>query len=148
MMATTLELLSWHWFVAGVLLIILEMLAPMGHTLWLGISALIVGAILWLFPEMGWKFQMLIFAVLSIASVILYKHFASKNVTETDSPDLNRGGERYVGRVFTIDEPIVNGIGKIKVEDSTWRVNGSDLPAGATVKVVAVDGSTLQVEAN
>lgn len=147
-MAMSLELLPWHWFVAGVMLIIFEMLAPMGHTLWLGISAIVVGAILFLFPEMSWKLQMLIFAVLSVASVIMYKQFVSKNPTETDSPDLNRRGERYVGRVFTIDEPIVNGIGKIKVDDSTWRVNGGDQPAGATVKVVAVDGSTLQVEAN
>ena len=45
---------------------------------------------------------------------------------------------------FTIEEPIVNGMGKIKVDDSTWRVNGSDQPAGTTVKVVSVDGSTLQ----
>lgn len=147
-MAMSLELLPWHWFVAGMMLIIFEMLAPMGHTLWLGISAIVVGAILFLFPEMSWKLQMLIFAVLSIASVLLYKHFASKNPTETDSPALNRRGERYVGRIFTIDEPIVNGIGKIKVDDSTWRVNGVDQPAGTTVKVVAVDGSTLQVEAN
>ena len=141
-------LLPWHWFVAGIVLIIFEMLAPLGHTLWLGISALVVSAILWLFPGMDWKLQMLLFAVLSIVSVVLYKHFSAKRPSTNDSPGLNRRGEGYVGRTFTIDEPIVNGVGKIKVDDSTWRVSGSDQPAGTTVKVIAVDGTTLQVEPN
>ncbi len=147
-MDAMLQLLPWHWWVGGIILIILEMLAPMGHTLWLGISAMIVGTILWLIPGMDWKLQMLIFAVLSIVSVLLYKKFMSDNPQITDSPDLNRRADRYIGRVFTIEEPIVNGIGKIKVDDSTWRVSGSDQPAGTTVKVVSVNGSTLQVESN
>ncbi len=147
-METLLQLLPWHWWVAGIILVILEMLAPMGHTLWLGISALIVGVLLWLFPVMDWKLQMLIFAVLSIVSVLLYKRIVGDKPAITDSPDLNRRGERYIGRVFTIEEPIVNGMGKIKVDDSTWRVSGSDQPAGTTVKVISVDGSIFQVEAN
>ena len=147
-MEMLLQLLPWHWWVAGIILVILEMLAPMGHTLWLGISALIVGVLLWLFPGMDWKLQMLIFAILSIASVLLYKKLAGNNADITDSPDLNRRADRYIGRVFTIEEPIVNGIGKIKVDDSTWRVSGSDQVAGTTVKVVSVSGSTLQVESN
>ena len=147
-MEMLLQLVPWHWWVAGIILVILEMLAPTGHTLWLGISALIVGVLLWLFPGLDWKLQMLIFAVLSIVSVLLYKRFMGDKPHITDSPDLNRRGERYVGRVFTIEEPIVNGVGKIKVDDSTWRVSGSDQPTGTTVKVVAVDGSTLEVETN
>ena len=147
-MEMMLQLLPWHWWVAGIILVILEMLAPMGHTLWLGISAMIVGTLLWLFPGLDWKLQMLIFAVLSIISVLLYKRFMGDKPQITDSPDLNRRADRYIGRVFTIEEPIVNGIGKIKVDDSTWRVSGSDQPAGTTVKVVSVNGSTLQVETN
>jgi membrane protein implicated in regulation of membrane protease activity len=33
------------------------------------------------------------------------------------------------------------------VGDSQWLVEGPDLPAGATVEVVAVDGTTLRVVA-
>jgi hypothetical protein len=39
---------------------------------------------------------------------------------ESDQPKLNRRGEQYVGRTFTLEEPIVNGHGKIRVDDSTW----------------------------
>ena len=42
--------------------------------------------------------------------------------------------------------PIVNGVGKLHVDDSQWRISGADVPAGTQVRVVAADGSTLRVE--
>lgn len=65
----------------------------------------------------------------------------------TDVPALNRRGEQYIGRVFTLTEPIVNGVGKVKVDDTTWKVNGDDMEAGAKVRVVAIDGTVFKVEA-
>ena len=45
------------------------------------------------------------------------------------------------------NEAIVHGYGRIRVADSSWRVRGDDCPAGAKVRVVAVeDGSLLRVE--
>ena len=68
--------------------------------------------------------------------------------TETDLPTLNRRGEQYVGRHFTLEEAIVNGQGKIRVDDSTWKIEGpEDLPAGSQVQVIAVAGTVLKVEA-
>jgi membrane protein implicated in regulation of membrane protease activity len=54
-------------------------------------------------------------------------------------------GQRYVGRVFTLDEPIVNGRGKIRVDDTTWNIEGADLAAGVSVEVTSVDGTILKV---
>ena len=52
-----------------------------------------------------------------------------------------------VGADFFLDEAITRGYGDIRVGDSSWRVAGPDCPAGALVKVVAVDqGSLLRVE--
>jgi hypothetical protein len=51
-----------------------------------------------------------------------------------------------VGRDFTLDTPIVNGQGKIRVDDSTWKIRGKDCGAGSLVTVVGVDGVVLQVE--
>jgi membrane protein implicated in regulation of membrane protease activity len=59
---------------------------------------------------------------------------------------LNRRGQQYTGRIFTLDHPIVNGVGKIDVDDSTWRVKGPDLEAGTRVRVVGVDGVVFVVE--
>jgi membrane protein implicated in regulation of membrane protease activity len=60
---------------------------------------------------------------------------------------LNRRGEQYVGRLFTLQEAVVNGVGKLQVDDTTWRISGVDLPAGRKVRVAGVDGTTLRVEA-
>ncbi|MDF1530326.1 MAG: NfeD family protein, partial [Sedimenticola sp.] len=68
-----------------------------------------------------------------------------KNPTKSDQPRLNRRGEQYIGRIFTLSEPMVNGQGKIKVDDSIWKISGADCPAGARVKVVDVDGVVLKV---
>ena len=37
--------------------------------------------------------------------------------------------------------------GKARIDDTVWRVEGSDLPAGTQVRVTAVDGAILKVEA-
>jgi membrane protein implicated in regulation of membrane protease activity len=76
----------------------------------------------------------------------MYRSYRKKNPIVTDEPALNRRAEQYVGQSFTLKEPIVNGEGKIKVDDSTWKITGTDIDAGATVRVIAVEGSTLIVE--
>jgi membrane protein implicated in regulation of membrane protease activity len=66
---------------------------------------------------------------------------------ETDEPNLNRRGDQYVGRVFTLEEPIENGFGKVKVDDSIWKVEAkTDIESGKKIKVTAVEGTILQVE--
>ncbi len=60
---------------------------------------------------------------------------------------LNRRGDQMVGRTAVLSEPIQNGRGKIKIDDSMWRVEGGDLPAGTQVKITGVDGAILKVEA-
>ena len=52
-----------------------------------------------------------------------------------------------IGKEFFLDEAIERGFGRIRVGDSVWRVAGDDLPAGAKVRVVAVeDGAEVRVE--
>ena len=51
-----------------------------------------------------------------------------------------------MGRTFTLDEPIVNGLGKVRVDDSTWKISGEDCAAGSKVRVVDVDGVVFRVE--
>lgn len=137
----------WHWFIMAIVLIVLEMFLPGASFLWIGIAAALTGGLLWLMPNLEWTTQVLIFAVLSVLSVLAWRSWAKKNPVHTDQPALNRRGEHYLNRVFTLDEAIVNGVGKIRVDDSTWKVEGADCVAGSKVKVVGVDGVILRVEA-
>jgi hypothetical protein len=59
---------------------------------------------------------------------------------------LNKRGQQYIGRVFSLYKPIENGEGKIKVDDSIWKVHGEDCDINAKVKVIAVRGTVFDVE--
>ena len=140
------QITYWHWWILAVALLILEVVTPGFFFLWLGLSAGIVGLMLFMLPTLGWEYQLLIFAVFAVTTIVLWLKYAKKHPTVTDQPALNRRGEHYVGRVFTLQEGIINGVGKIKVDDSTWKVEGTDCPAATRVRVIGVDGVILKVE--
>lgn len=141
-----MTLVFWHWFVLGLLLLIAEVLLPTGFfLLFIGAAAILVGALAWLAPALAWEAQAVLFGVLSIASFFVWRRFSPGNPA-SDQPALNRRGHSYVGRTFTLAAPIVDGVGKLHVDDSQWRITGPDVAAGVQVKVVAVDGTTLQVQ--
>ena len=143
----TLETLTyWHWWILAVGLIILEMFAPGAFFLWMGIAAAAVGLVVFALPSIIWEYQLLLFSFLSVVSIIVWRRYFKVSAEDTDQPNLNRRGEQYVGRLFTLDEPIVNGVGKIRVDDSTWKIEGDDCEAGSRVKVVGVEGTLLRVE--
>ncbi|MGB5709070.1 MAG: NfeD family protein [Arenicellales bacterium] len=137
----------WSWLVLGLGLLVLELVVPAMFFLWLGVSALVTALVLYLFPEISWQVQFLLFSVLSVASILLSRRLFSNKQIDTELPNLNRRGQQYVGRVFTLVEPITNGYGKISVDDSQWRVTGPALEKGAKVKVTAARGSVFEVEA-
>jgi len=136
----------WHWLVLAVLLAILEIFSPGVFLLWMGVGAAITGLVLLAMPDLTWQVQLVAFALLSVGATVGAKLFLHNHPIHTDQPNLNRRGEQYVGRVFTLDHAIVNGQGKIHVDDSTWKVHGADCPAGTKVKVDGVDGVVLVVE--
>ena len=63
-----------------------------------------------------------------------------------DKPLLNQRANQLIGHVTPLDQAIVNGRGRVQIADAFWVVEGPDLPAAATVRVVAVDGMTLKVQ--
>ena len=137
----------WHWFTLAALLIILEMFSPGVFFLWLGIAAGCVGIVLLMHPDLTMQSQLILFAVLAIASIVSWRwvrQFFPEQ--EVEVPNLNRRAEQYVGRTFNLVEPIVNGSGKINVDDSTWRVRGEDAPLDSLVKVTGVDGIVFEVD--
>lgn len=140
------KLIFWHWFGFAVILAILDVATGANfYFVWCGLSAALVGVIMLVFPNMGWEYQLLIFGLGVMASLVVWRRYL-KNHATTDRPNLNRRALQYVNRVFTLEEPIVNGRGKVKVDDSLWRVEGEDLPVGTKVRVVDVDGVVLKVE--
>jgi membrane protein implicated in regulation of membrane protease activity len=139
------DLSPWHWLLAAVALMIAEALLPGALLIWFGAGAAATAALLWLLPDLAWQTQGVCFGLVSTASIVAVRRWRANNPARTDHPTLNRRGEAYVGRRFTLVEPIVDGYGKVQVDDGTWRASGNDLPAGTHVKVTGVDGTVLKV---
>jgi membrane protein implicated in regulation of membrane protease activity len=136
----------WHWWILAGVLLILELTSPVFFFLWLGFAAAAVGFILLLLPGTSLVVQLVLFGVLSVVAVVAWRRYREVHPPRSDQPLLNQRGQQYTGRVFTLDEPIVNGVGKVEVDDSTWRVKGPDLPAGHRIRVTGVDGVVFVVE--
>lgn len=145
MMDAVLSLGLWNWFILGALLLLLELFAPGAFMLWLGLAALAVGLIS-LAIDWSWQAQLVAFAVFSLALIPVWRRFAPKVEQPSESPLLNRRAESYVGRVFTLEDPIVDGVGRVHIDDTIWRVSGPDSAAGSRVKVVRAEGPNLFVE--
>ncbi len=140
------NLLYWHWIVLGFLLLALEMLAPGAILMWFGAGALLVGGLLFLFPDMPWDWQVLIFAMVSFASIFAWKRLRKDNPNDdTEAGTLSQRGKALIGRKIPLMEAIVNGVGRVQIDDTFWRVEGDDLEIGSLVTVTGSDGATLQV---
>lgn len=140
------QIIFWYWWVLATVLMTIEIIAPGFFFLWMSIAGIITGCILFLVPGTSLEAQLLIFSLLSFISILVWRRYVGKLPDETDHPLLNKRGAQYIGRTFTLIEGIENGQGKIKVDDSIWKVQGADCPLGSKVKVVAVDGVIFKVE--
>ncbi len=137
---------AWAWIILGLLLIGVELLAPGAFFLWLGLAAIATG-LLDAVLGLSWQASSLLFALLCVAAVVLGRFVTRSGAqAEPRAEGLNQRGQSLVGRVFTLDTPIRDGEGRIRVDDSSWRVTGADRFAGAKVRVVRVEGSTLVVD--
>ncbi len=141
-----LELVFWNWWVLALILLVVELLAPGFFFLWMAASSFVTGCLLLLMPAIDMKLQVLIFSVLSVAAITVWKFYGKKHPIVTDHPLLNKRGDQYIGRVFSLYKPIENGEGKIKVDDSIWKVHGEDCAINTKVKVIAIRGTVFDVE--
>ncbi|WP_369927364.1 NfeD family protein [Xanthomonas sp. NCPPB 2632] len=141
--------LHYLWWIAALLLLGGEVLLPGYFLLWIGIAAAVTGLVMLAIPDLTVLAQAVIFAVLAFASCFLYWKWLRPRLTRAPAGNerLNRRGEQLIGQRYTLCEPIVQGRGKAKVGDGMWLVAGPDLPLGATVEVVGIDGTTLRVKA-
>jgi len=136
----------WAWFVLGLVLLAFELVLPGGWFLWLGAGGLLTGVLAFI-PGLTWPWQVTIFGVLALAVVVGWTMFTRNRQPKSDRPLLNRRAEAFVGHEAVLDEPISNGVGRMKLGDSVWRIAGPDLAVGARVRVVGADGPMLKVEA-
>ena len=129
-------LTHWHWLGLAAAVLGARALMPFGmaYTLGRGVLALAlaagtVGLALTAAPDLSGLQQLALAVVASVASATGLNWWAERG---------HRRAERYLDRIFTLSQAIVAGRGEIEIEGQSWSIRGSDLPAGAEVKVVGI----------
>ncbi len=139
------QLGPWNWFIAALILFLLEVALPGVHFVWFGAAATCVGAIAILIP-MPWQVQLIVFAIISVAAVFVLRRYSLAIAGNSDAPNLNVRGAQYVGRRVVVVDAIVDGRGRVKVGDTLWIAEGPEMSAGTSAKVTGSRGTALIVE--
>lgn len=135
---------AWSWIVGGLVLLAIELIAPGGVFVWLGVASIVTG-LFTMFNPLPMPFQFALFGALSILALLGWIKVRRRAPKETDAPFLNRRAERHVGREGFLSEPIVGETGRMEIGDTVWRVTGPELPVGHRVRVVGARGALLEV---
>jgi len=135
---------SWLWLAGGILLCAAETMVPGALLLWVGLAAIATG-VATLLIDLSFPACLILFALLSIAFALVGRAIYGRNGRTIVEPLLDRHPEALVGREFILDQPITQGFGRIRVNDTIWRVRGPDQPSGAKVRVRQVEDGVLLI---
>lgn len=140
------DLIYWHWFIAFLLLLILETIVPGAIFLWISIAAAMTGIIKFFVPSFGFAGQILFFAISSVVSVVGWRFYQHQRPASEPTVSLNLRGTELIGRRIKLQSPITNGQGKLQINGSLWTIEGADCPASTTVEIIGIQGTLLKVK--
>ena len=135
---------GWSWAIAGVILLIAEVIAPGFFLFFVGVAAIATG----LFTEMlavGTVGQVTLFVLFAALAVALGRRWYARSANRSLDPLLSDRGARLVGKVVEAVDPIDDHGGRVKVADGEWSARGGPAAAGEKVRIIGVDGNCLTV---
>lgn len=138
------QLGPWNWMVLAAVFLGLEIVSPGIYLMWFGVAAALTGIVAFM-SDFAWTWQIVLFGVFSLTAVVAARRWLQRYPLETDRPFLNRRAERHVGQSFVLVDAIVDGRGRIKIDDTIWLVEGPDQPKGGRVRVTGARGTVLEV---
>jgi len=136
---------GWAWLILGMALVVAEIFIPSSFIIWFGLSAVLAGLTTLVF-DIGWQLQFLIFGVSAIFFLLFVRRIMLARKYDADQPNLNQREEQLKGQVVVVVEPIVNGVGKVKLGDTLWQAKGDDAEIGENVIITGMSGASLHVK--
>jgi len=144
------NIVYWHWIVFGLALITIELFAPVFVMLWLGLAAIIVG-LLSLVISLSFSTELVVWAGLSTAFLLLWHRFISPKMSNQTLAGLSREAIiSQIGMVISYSEQ--QGRGKLKfpapvVGNDEWEfIYSGSLQNGDKVQVTDISGNSLIVK--
>lgn len=139
----------WYWILLGLTLLGLEILSGGFYLMFFGLAALAVGAVVVLGVSEPVWLQWVLFSVISVASLLLFRGRILRTIKAKDHSQ--KYSDSLVGEVATLLEDLSPGsTGKAELRGATWTVrNGGEatLTKGQRSRVVRVEGLTLWITA-
>lgn len=144
------------WFIIGVVFFFAEMVVPGFIIFFFGIGAWVV-AIATLFGLDNLTIQLLLFIVVSVLSLILFRKKSKsifrgkeKAFQSKDDDKLDEFIEDMHGKKATVVSDIIPGeiSGKVEFRGTQWKAEAEEvIKAGAVVEIISRDNITLKVKA-
>ena len=138
---------GWLWLIGGVLLLILEVIAPGFFLVFIGAAAMATGLFTVLLG-LGLAPQLALFALYAVIAVMFGRRFYANRAVDSTDPLLNDRVGRLVGKVVTVVTAVDDHSGRVRVGDSEWSARGGPAAVGERVRITGVDGNCLTVEAH
>jgi inner membrane protein len=147
-MRSTLDAV-WIWGIFGLVLLSAELATGTLYILWFGLAALIISALLWLFPGISLAAQLLLFAGLSLSTLLIWKKFErsqpASRLGQAQGEEIGRTGQIVVavspeqcGRIrFT------QGV----MGSKEWTaISSQPLALGEEAEITSIEGNALRVK--
>jgi len=139
----------WGWAILGMILLGVEMLSSTFYILWFGIAALCVALVLFAFPATSFALQLLIFSMLSLVSLGIWK---LKYQREALSLRVGQSHGEAIGETGQITETVsAQQLGRITftlpvMGSRDWVIVSDDtIEAGSGAEIVGIEGNYLRV---
>lgn len=136
---------GWVWAIAGILLLIAEIIAPGFFLVFIGAAAVATGLFTMLF-DLGLAPQLILFALYSGLAVMLGKRWYGEPNRMDENVRLNDPAQRLVGKTVTVVDAVDEHGGRVRVGDGEWNARGGPAEPGERAKVTGVEGNCLIVE--
>jgi len=145
-----MEFQFWYWFLIGILLLGLELVAPAFVALCFGLGAIVIGILVWLFPSWSVAGQLLTWSIMSaLAAFLMFRYV--KPIKGKPLQQLSR--EAVIGQVgilTKIPEEGVSGVVRFSLPvlgADEWLCRSEEsLMLGQRVQVVEILGNELVVK--
>ena len=77
---------------------------------------------------------------------LLFKFGRGNMYFNKEDEKMNHRGTEYIGHVAILESAVVNGVGRIKLGDTYWTLNGEDCPVGTQVRITRLQLNALYFE--
>lgn len=138
-----------NWVVVGLILSLLELVAPGVYLIWFGFAAFAMSILVYFMPLIL-STQLIWFAIFSavfaLIGLYIYSYIFKRTKTPKEYSLLNNSAAQYVGQTVTLVEDVVDNRTKVQIGDTFWlATTDKPLKKGDAAKVTGVKDNLILV---